>query len=183
MASPKEYQAQIGALGLHELRFTASSVAEAKQELARCRKLQSELRQVKKSLNLEIKSIRVSYQDHVANAGELTGGLFSLFGKRGVAGRVRAEAKRGARRDRDAAIASYRDLKISIDELIHQLDSAKDEFQSYIEENRAAEQQTSRSMKSASADGADCPACGGRVMKADEFCRHCGVSLQEDVRL
>lgn len=58
MLSPKDYRQQIQALGRGELHLGAANLEEAKSELARCRRLQRELRQMKKSINMDIKSIR-----------------------------------------------------------------------------------------------------------------------------
>jgi len=138
MSSPNEYQRKLAALGLAGgggLQFQASSVAEAKQLLPTIRQLQAELRAIKKEINLDIKTIRLQYQQQRSGAGSGAAAIFTLFGKRKVAGSIRADAKRQLSAQQDKEIASYEQVKATIDNLLIQLDRAKIAVQQYIAEN------------------------------------------------
>ncbi len=173
MASETEYLEKIKKLGIDGMELSASNQKEAKSSIATIRLIQSELRQIKKSVNLEIKTMRAVYSERIEKAGSVTGGLFSLFGKRGAGGRIRAAAKRDETKARNAAIAPYEKIKLYIDTLIHKLDDAKHQFTSYIVKSKEAEPEKINTV-------ADyCPSCGKKTVKFHRFCPACGSLLQE----
>ena len=188
MSSPDRYRRQIKDLGLDRMRIKASTIAEAKEFLREIRRLQKELRQIKRNINLDIKAYRAEYRRRSSSAASTSSAVLSLFGKRRTAGRLRAEEKRRLARERDRAIAPYESLKLTIDDLIVQLDSAKDQLQIFIEQTRAEEQMKKQQMKTqqkkskqkTSTDKSSkyCPECGSLVAKSDKFCRECGSRLK-----
>ena len=171
MIPAADYIDRIKALGIDGMELSASSQAEAKATITRIRSLQSELRQIKKSINLDIKSIRADYTERIANAGSVTGGIFSLFGKRRAGGSIRAAAKRDMTKQRDSVIAPYEEIKLHIDTLINKLDEAKHQFMGYVAENKASE--------SKKGSPGFCPSCGAKVAKSHRFCASCGGALGE----
>ncbi|WP_101759917.1 hypothetical protein [Oceanicoccus sp. KOV_DT_Chl] len=174
MTSATEYENQIENLGIDGLEMSVSTAAEAKTLLAQCREKQKELHQIKKMINFEIKTIRANFKESITNAGAVTGGVFSVFGKRGIAGNIRAEAKRGMTRRRDSALSPYDDIKLYIDNLVLSLDSAKLKLQNYIAENKVEKNIKS---KPSNESGLFCTGCGCKVDKTHKFCSQCGGSL------
>jgi len=182
MTSPKEYQHQIKSLGLEDLKIRVTTVAEAKEAQRQIRDLQRKLRQIKKSINIDMKAIRVEYNQRISTAASTSSALVSLFGKRKLAGQLRADEKRRLRMERDRALQPYDALKLQIDNLLAQLDSVKYNLQIFIEDAKTKTQvkrQTHQKKKGeSSADSVFCPQCGALVAKADKFCRNCGNKLK-----
>jgi hypothetical protein len=173
VASPDEYRAQISALGLDKASLSASTAAEAKQALLKCRRFQGELRLIKKAVSLEMKVIRAASASEAASAGSLTAGAFSLFGKRGIAGRIRADAKRSVRASRDRELQPYENLKLMVDDLLHQLDAARLRFQHYLAE---AKREASDARELEPGSDRVCARCAASISAADNFCPQCGAA-------
>ena len=170
MPSAKDYENQIHSLVAGDL--GASNVEEAKACITRIRTIQRDLRQIKKAINLEIKGIRAEYRDRIANAGSGTAAVFSLFGKRGAAGSIRADAKRAMAAERDAAIEPYETEKFRIDDVLNQLDAAKIQFNDFIRDNKPEQ-------SPGSASGRFCTNCGAKAAKSHKFCAQCGSIIDE----
>lgn len=137
--TPKEYRERLedlGLLGKNGVQLQASSVPEAKQALISIKQLQVELRGMKRELGLDMKVIRAHYQEQMPAAGSGVASMFSLFGKRKVAGSIRAGAKRDVAAQRNRALHEYEVLKQTIDDLLLQLEKAKLNFQRYVEEHK-----------------------------------------------
>ncbi|NPA71217.1 MAG: zinc ribbon domain-containing protein [Gammaproteobacteria bacterium] len=180
MASPKEYWQRIEELGLDHMEIEVSSIAEAKTALRRVRGLQKELRQIKKNINLDMKSIRAMYRQKMATAASTTSSIVSLFGKRKLAGQLRADEKRRLRMERDSILEPYESLKFTIDNLLLQLDAAKEQIQQFIEDTKhqsGENKQSLSSTKELDTETIFCPQCGVVVEKTDKFCRNCGYKL------
>ncbi|MEO0574990.1 MAG: zinc ribbon domain-containing protein [Pseudomonadota bacterium] len=179
MPTASELGAAIDALGIDKRQLLASTAEQAKDQIRTIRSLQGELRSIKRTANLEMKTIRAAYRDKIANAGSVTGGIFSLFGKRGLAGNLRADAKRATRRDRDRDLAPFEDLKLYIDNLLAQLADAKNQFDAYLGELKiaAGTERPSRDSKGPSS-GQFCTSCGKRVGKTHKFCASCGKKIE-----
>ena len=127
MKTVSEYVAQIDDINIEKnLNKTIESINEAKEIKKLCLDYQRNLRQLKKSIGLDIKTIRLEYKDKIANAGSTLGGVFSLFGKRRIGGSIRADAKRGMIKERDSVIFPYEDLKLVIDNYIYSIDNIKE---------------------------------------------------------
>jgi hypothetical protein len=138
VATPDDYRrrlADMGLLGKGGLEIKATTAAEAKQVLPQLRQLQADLRALKKEINLDIKQIRMNYQQQMPNAGAGASAVFSIFGKRKVAGSIRADSKRQLAAQRDQEIGGYERVKATIDDLLLQIDRAKLTIQQYITEN------------------------------------------------
>lgn len=184
MTAPKEYRRQISELGLDHMEILVSSLAESKAALTKVRSLQKQLRQIKRNINLDMKAIRAEYRQRVSTAAAGSSAILSLFGKRKLAGQMRAGEKRRLNAERDRKLAPYEDLKLTIDDLLVQMDAAKVRLGNLIEEAKAEEQaqkQASRVRKTTSREGAStkfCPQCGQAVDQSDGFCRECGYRLK-----
>jgi len=71
-----------GRLNLH---LSADTVPEAKQLRKDFIQKQKQLRQLKREINIDIKTIRAIYKERVANAQPSTAaGILGIFGKRGT---------------------------------------------------------------------------------------------------
>jgi len=184
MASPKEYRRQIKDLGLERMEITASSIAEARDALRRIRSLQKELRRIKRSINLDVRAIRTNYSQRMSTAASTSSAVATLFGKRKLAGQLRADEKRRLRMERDRALRPYESIKLAIDDLLVQMDSAKARLQAFIEEAKTQAQTEKRAagVKKTTRDTDPltgfCPQCGTPVAESDKFCRSCGNQLQ-----
>jgi hypothetical protein len=181
MASPEDYRQQVSDLGLDHMQIGASSLAEGKDALANVRRLQKELRQIKRNINLEMKTIRAQYKPKIAEAG--TTGWTGLLAMGRGGGRLRASEKRRVRAERDSRLAPYDQVKLTIDDLLVQMDGAKLQLQDFIEEAKAEETAEKQATKGrAPAEKAAvakrfCPQCGKPVDVGDVFCRCCGHML------
>jgi hypothetical protein len=69
MGSAEEYRQQVSDLGLGRMQIEASSLAEGKAALARVRKLQRALGQIKRSVDLGMKIIGAAYSQEIAEPG------------------------------------------------------------------------------------------------------------------
>lgn len=139
MPQAKEYRKRLEKLGLLDkggVELKASSVVDAKSALADIKRLQLELRNIKRELNLDIKSIRAEYQQQMPNAGGAVSTWLTIFGKRKAAGSARATAKRQVASQRDSELREYEAVKQTVDDLLVQLERGKIAFQQYIEQNK-----------------------------------------------
>ncbi|MEW8051467.1 MAG: zinc-ribbon domain-containing protein [Candidatus Thiodiazotropha sp.] len=178
MTTIAEFKQQINNLNIEEsINGEISSIQDAKQTKKTCIDCQRELRQIKKSIGLEIKTIRSEYRDKIANAGSVVGGAFSLFGKRGLGGSIRADAKRGMTRERDDVIAPYEELKLLIDNFIHSIDDVKNQLSKYIQEAKEVDSQN-KITSSNNASSRFCTSCGAKAAKSHKFCSQCGAELE-----
>jgi len=133
---------------------------------------------MKRNVNLEMKTIRSAYRERMSTAASTSAGIVTLFGKRKLAGQLRADEKRRLSRERDKALRPYENVKLTIDDLLVQMDSAKTKLEVFIEEAKTEEQAKKQAAKPKSASGSYCPECGASVGKSDKFCRECGRALQ-----
>lgn len=184
MTTTTEYRHQISELGLDRMEIRASSLAEAKASLTKVRSLQKQLRQIKRNINLDMKAIRAEYRQMTSTAAGTSSTIVGLFGKRKLAGQMRADKKRRLNAERDRKLAPYDTLKLTIDDLLTQMDDAKAQLQNFIEEAKAeepAQKQASEARKAASRGGVStsfCPQCGHATDESDKFCRGCGHGLK-----
>jgi len=176
VATPKDYHRQISDLGLDKLTISASSAAEAKASMTPVRSLQQQLRQIKRYIDQDMKTIRAEYRDKSSTAASSSSSLLSAFGKRKLAGQVRADAKRRLSAQRDQQLKPYENLKLTIDDVLFQLDSAKLQLSDYIQE-ATAEKQAERTVGGGAKPTAFCPECGNEVDPSDKFCPLCGRKL------
>ncbi len=175
MTSISEYTRQIENIDISDnLEKNISTLAEARELLKLCRNYQQQLRQIKKSVTLDVKSIRVEYKDKIANAGSVMGGAFSLFGKRGMGGSIRADAKRAMTRERDSVISPYEELKLVIDNYIHGIDDAKSQIDGFIVDLKENETEEKAKAKPPQSQGGFCTSCGAKIAKSHKFCSQCG---------
>lgn len=140
MKTASEYQLQLQSLGLSKMEFRATTISEAKEELKRVQDIQGKLRQIKKEINTDLKEIRAHYRQQSSNAASKSSTVVEIFGKRKLAGQMRADAKRQLRYNRDQIIQPYENIKLTIDDLLTQLNSAKGQINSFIGEIKAEEQ-------------------------------------------
>jgi hypothetical protein len=136
MATAKDYAQQVDRIA-KSLPKKVEGAAHAKAVIAQIRMAQKELRQVKSTINLEIKAIRNAYKQQ--KPGSTGAGILRIFGKRKLAGQLSADAKRQASAERDKQIAPYERVKLLIDDVLAQLDGHKIRLdQLIIEEKQAA---------------------------------------------
>ena len=141
MASVDQYRRELKGLGLEKYTIKASNAAEAKAALADVRQKQKALRQMKARINLDMKAIRAEYDQKKQSAGSGGSVLIGMFGKRRAAGQYRAAAKRQVTAERDRRLQPYETLKMSIDDLLLQMDQAKIQIQQYIDQAKAQSKQ------------------------------------------
>jgi len=173
MIELSEYIEQINKFDIEKnLNKTISSIKEAKEIQKLCLEYQRSLRQIKKSIVLDIKTIRLEYKDKIAGAGSTLGGVFSLFGKRRLGGSIRADAKRGMTKERDSVISPYEELKLVIDNYIYAIDDIKNQLKEYISE----EKNKKDSLDTIATEHIEkfCTSCGSKLEKSHKFCAHCG---------
>lgn len=139
MATPTQYRKRITELGLDRLEFHVSTLDEAKSWLAKVRTLETQLRQIKREINMEISVIRDNYKTKAASAAS-SGALLEVFGKRKAAGQLRASRKRDLTSQRDREIAPYQQVKLTIDDLLTQTGSAKTQIQTWMTEAKTDQQ-------------------------------------------
>jgi len=77
MASAEEYRQQVSDLGLDRMEIEASSLAQGQAAAANVRRLQKELRQIKRNVNLDMKTVRPGCKQKIAETG--TSGLTGLL--------------------------------------------------------------------------------------------------------
>jgi len=123
-----------------------------------------------------MKRIRAEYRERSAPAGSTSSTVLALFGQRGAACRARAEAKTEAGQGaRPGSLVPYDQLKLAFDDMLSQMDGAKLEIDSYLEEVRAGEQ-SQKAVPPAARDSEPvlfCPECGQQVDGTDLFRRGC----------
>ena len=132
MSSPEAYYNQLSKFD--GMMLEVSTADEAKAMLKSCREYQKQLRQLKKEANLDIKAIREHNRNLIAEASRKQHFVVgSLFGRK-TAGSLRADNKRALAAQRDDAIRPYQNIKLTIDDIINQLDQAKARCQELIDE-------------------------------------------------
>jgi hypothetical protein len=134
MNTPQYYLDEVRNLGLEGFHIQVSSKVQAKQVLADLTQKQRQLRFLKSRITQDEKEIRAQYQDRLTNAGATPSNFASLFGKRKLAGSIRADAKREVSRQRDQQLALYAKIKLSIDDFIVQMDGAKLQLRGYLQQ-------------------------------------------------
>ncbi len=167
MTSPHEYHDQVENIGINGQELSAKNIPEARKALTLCYKYKKELVQIKKSINNEIKLIKESYKEPIANAGSKTSVLFSLFVKKNVESSMRNEAKNDLRKERELVIATYLPVKNYIDDFINQIEAGKSQLNDFIIE-----------LEEERKDNGDyCSSCGAKAPKTHQFCSKCGQKL------
>lgn len=140
MLSAKDYEHQIEQIlgsqfrsGKIDFHIRWQTQEEAKQQLARIRQIQKELRLLKKSINTTVKAVRSSYIAKKAQIGTGIGaGLMAgLVGKR-TAGKMNAIERENLRRRQLSATAPYESVIRIIDDVLVKLDSGKIQIETYM---------------------------------------------------
>ena len=126
----------LGGDGSLHLELSISSVDEAKLAHKRMVQQQKQLRQIKKEINQDMKNIRAAYKEASDNvqpsaSSSIFGGL---FGKKGYAKGNVAQQRRDLRQRRDGTLEPYNQAKLTIDDLLIQMDGAKLSIKNYIDE-------------------------------------------------
>lgn len=132
MKTPTDYRRD---LDPYNVKLSIGSVAEAKATIKDLVQSQKALRQIKKEIDLDIKTIRAGYASRMSTAGAGASNVLTIFGQRKAAGSARADAKRKLKAEQDRQIAPYQQVKLTIDDMINQMDRAKIQLQNYITEN------------------------------------------------
>ena len=116
-------------LGFH---IGAEDVEDAKLKKKLMVQQQKELRQIKREINQDMKTIRADYKQQSANAQPSFLGVF--VGGKGYAKNQVAKQRREIKQKREAALQPYEKIKLKIDSLILYLDRAKLAFTEYIDQ-------------------------------------------------
>lgn len=143
MADVKQYQEQIGNIfntswkrGRIRVEMSINNVDEAKRMLKTIRQQQKELRLIKKHVGADMSAIRKSYQSAIDKVGSGSG-VAGLFIGKGRAAGIKASEKRQLRNKRDKALQPYNAVKLTIEDLLTQLDATKLRLEQYIQEQGA----------------------------------------------
>ncbi len=115
--------AEDGTLNIH---YDYSCYTEARNVLHQVRSNQKELRALKREINQICKEIRAEYASKRTMVGKGVGaGLATAFLGRKTVGGFNSIKRDGLRDEKDAALVPYENLKLTIDNIIHQLDDVK----------------------------------------------------------
>lgn len=134
---PKDYIRKINALGIGKLKESkVRNRSDAQNLLKEIRNMQKGVRQIKKEINLEIKTIRQEYKGKSSTAGSGSALVMGLLGQKGVARSIKASAKRGVAHERDRIIAPYEELKMKIDDMLVKMDRLKLQLEQYIQKEK-----------------------------------------------
>jgi hypothetical protein len=167
------YQTRLQALDLENFSVSVDTVADAKAALAEIKRIQGELRQIKKEISAEITAIRASYRQKTAQASNEGFGR-ELFGKRNMARKQRPNKTRRISSEQDRVLAPYEDLKVYIERALVGLDGLRSQATTFTEQIKAEETETKAAQPS---NGKFCPQCGNSVKQDDRFCSKCGEKL------
>ena len=119
------------------LEVDIDNVKDAQNQHKRIVLQQKQLRQVKRDINADIKTIRDHYKTLSDNAQPSGGSiLMGLFGKKGGMRSSVADQRRKLRYERDDMLAPYDGAKQTIDDIITQMDFAKLNIKEWIDENK-----------------------------------------------
>lgn len=122
---------------LEEIQQIASKITlrldnpqSVKLQVKQIRLAQKQLRAIKKELNIAIRSI--NQQATQSGTDSLVSVGLDIFGKRRLAGRVRAETRRAIEREKKFARQPYMELKEVVDKLILEGDRLKLMAEEYL---------------------------------------------------
>jgi hypothetical protein len=172
-ASVSPFQQRVERIGV-----SSSSLAEARAVLGQLRNIQKQLRQIKRNINLDMKAIRAEYSQKSSTAASMRSAFLRGAGKRGKAGRVRADAKRRLAVERDRKLAPYDSLKLQIDDLLVKLDGGKAIIETFISTAKDELQTQQQPSKGQAAPTRFCIQCGQPLGQSDRFCRECGHEVK-----
>lgn len=112
MRTAAQYQHQISAINLDEIRLDGLSAQEVRKALARLEQLHGELVEIERTLNLDLHALNAQYQ------GRLAAELHGMANRRG---RSRAEDEQRIRDEQAARLAPYEQVKTHLGELLARL--------------------------------------------------------------
>lgn len=115
-----------------QLALSVDTVDGAKKELKNYRQYQKELRLVKRLLNQDIKDVKQVYRAKIADApsGRQSVKIFGIrFGGSGPT------AKQRLSQEMKSAIEPWERMKLSVDDLLTQMDRTKLQIEDYISRN------------------------------------------------
>lgn len=132
MKDAQEYYNDIEGAGYLNYQISLEGIPQARQEKKRIIVAQKHLRQIKREVNLTQKQVRAEFSQRSTSAGSGLSTVFSLFGKRKIAGQFRAAAKSDLRAERDNILNLYNNVKNIIDEILIEMDRIKIDLDEYI---------------------------------------------------
>lgn len=185
MASPEEYRRQIMELGsqIQAAQLHAMSAPEMNQAVSEILLIERRLQQVKRNINLDMKAIRGEYRQRMSQPAAVSSSVATLFGKRKLAGQLRADERRRLRIERDRKLAPYEELRLKIDYILTDLDEAKAAARRVLDGWKMVEQGKKQSAKGREAStesaggGPLCSHCGGPTGDTEAYCPWCGQKL------
>jgi len=127
MASADQYRQQFLQLKWDDLKIEGSSftLELLKERKSMLRLRQSELRQIKRCIDMDIKAIRAEFSIAASRESANSHTWTTILAGRGAAGKLRADQKRRLSIKRDQLIAPYESLKLTIDQLLTDLESVR----------------------------------------------------------
>lgn len=139
MSNLEVYKQRIGDILRGRTQLSAKTIPEARLMLRQMSQVQKELRQVKKEINLTMKSLRSQYADQKEDVARSTFGkglLQGFFGRKSVS-RMDAAQKNSIRQTQNKHLAPYEDLMRQIDGIILEYDGLKLKAESWITQAQA----------------------------------------------
>ena len=142
--TPQEFIARIeGILGSRlvdgevRVQFPYDTLGEARQQMARIRTLQRELRLVKKEVGFTAKQVRSAFIGQRAEVGTGFGsGLVAGFFGRRTAGRMNAARREDLRRGQLEAVAPYEKISRFLENMLVQLDGFKVQLEQWMADRK-----------------------------------------------
>lgn len=113
-----------------QLTLTLDNPKSVKLQVKQITLAQKQLRAIKKEINAVIRNI--NQQTSQSSADSLLSVGLDIFGKRKLAGRMRAETRRMMEREKKEARQPYLDLKDDVDRLILEGDKLKLKAEEYL---------------------------------------------------
>ncbi len=113
MKTPHQYTSQLADLGLDQIQVKDLAPAEAQQALARLAGIQSQLKDLETSLNMDIHALRSQYQGRIAALSITTHH------------KARVEEEQRAAEERDAKLAPYEEVKTQLQALLATLEEKR----------------------------------------------------------
>lgn len=129
----EKYQQQIEKTGVFFTQYSIGNIDEAKSLLNKLTQIQRELRQIKSSISLEMKQVKLEYQNKIKTN---TTSIFSIgalvLGNKKLSNQFKADKKRDLTNEKHNALVPYENLKLNIDSYIVSLEEKKNIVKDYI---------------------------------------------------
>jgi len=141
VTEPEVYMDRVGDVlgdefvnGKLNISLDISSVDEANLQKEKIGQQQKQLRQIKEEINQDMEYIHVGYKEASVNVNATDPSFFAgLFGRRD---KDISQQRQALIHGQEIELEPFNDVKLTIDDLLKQLDGAKLELTNYINENK-----------------------------------------------